>query len=166
MPQLLKHEKWLAERRIRLQIIGGDSHRVAQLSRKRKLEDRSPIEILPMMPPAELHRHLSQQAGAGLVPIQDNFYNRHLTCPVKALDSMAHHLPVIASDLDSTREVLGEAGYFVPPDDGEAIRKAIGDLFDDRERFAALSLAAGRRARELDWSRRAEEIREWAWGRV
>lgn len=163
VPQLLKHEKWLAERNLKLQIIGGDPDRVGQLSRKRKLGEGSPIEILPMMPPAKLHRHLGDEVGAGLVPLQENFYNRHLTCPVKALDSMAHHMPVIASDLDSTREVLGDSGWFVPPDDGEAIRLAIADLFDDPDRFAALSLAAGKRAEELSWKKRAEDISAWAW---
>ena len=163
VPQLLKHEGWLAERNLRLQIIGGEVSRVAQLEQKRKMGDVSPIRILPMMPPAELHRHLAAEAGIGLVPLQDNFYNRYLTCPVKALDSMAHHLPVIASDLESTREVLGLAGSFVPPDDGEILREAIGELFDDAGRFHALSRAATERAEALGWRKRAEAIRDWAW---
>ncbi|MCB1231170.1 MAG: glycosyltransferase [Verrucomicrobiae bacterium] len=163
VPQLLKHERWLSDRKLRLQIIGGEPDRVAQLDRKRKLAGESPIEILPMMPPARLHPHLAQHAGAGLVPLEDNFYNRYLTCPVKALDSMAHGLPVIASDLESTRGVLGAAGCFVPPGDGDAIRQAISDLFEDAAKFERLANAATERARDLGWRHRAETIARWAW---
>lgn len=165
VPQLLEHEARLAERGIRLEIIGGDESRVTQLRRKLKLGERSSIAILPGMPPSRLHEHLAAHIGAGLVPLEDNFYNRHLTCPVKALDSMAHHFPVLASDLPSTREVIGPAGCFVPPGDGDALAEAIFRLFEDRQRFLDLSAAAASRARELDWKTRAERIVDWAWER-
>lgn len=163
VPQLLKHEKVLSEKGIKLEIIGGDAKRVEQLRVKRKLAGESPIHILPSMPPARLHEHLATRVGAGLVPLEDNFYNRNLTCPVKALDSIAHHLPVVASDLPSTREVLGNGGVFVPPGDGEALVRAIADLFSDEDRFASLSAAAGKRAAELAWESRARRICDWAW---
>jgi glycosyltransferase involved in cell wall biosynthesis len=165
VPQLLKHEKVLSEKGIKLEIIGGDSSRAKQLRGKRKLAGESPIQILPSMPPARLHEHLATQVGAGLVPLEDNFYNRNLTCPVKALDSIAHHLPVVASDLPSTREVLGEGGVYVAPGDGEALVRAIAELFSDADRFTALSAAASQRAAELAWEPRARRILDWTWSR-
>lgn len=164
VPQLLKHEKILSEQGIRLQIIGGDRSRVDQLRRKLKLAGDSSIEILPSMPPIKLHAHLATKVGAGLVPLEDNFYNRNLTCPVKALDSMAHHLPVVASDLPSTREVLGDSGVFVAPGDGEALVQAIADLFSEENRFASLSKAATQRATALNWESRTRRIRDWLGG--
>lgn len=163
VPQLLKHEARLAERGIRLEIIGGNEARVKQLRKKLSQPEGGPIQILPGMAPARLHEHLSSRIGAGLVPLEDSFYNRHLTCPVKALDSLAHHFPVVASDLPSTREVLGGAGCFIPPGDGQALLETILGLFEDRERFLELSRAAAQRAEELAWKERAKRIADWAW---
>ena len=43
---------------------------------------------------------------AGLVPLTDTPFNRHLTSPLKILDYLAHSLPVIASDLPTVRELI------------------------------------------------------------
>jgi hypothetical protein len=53
---------------------------------------------------------LATEASAGLIPLEDDYYNRNLTCPAKGLDYLAHGLPTIASDLPSTRSLFGSSG--------------------------------------------------------
>jgi glycosyltransferase involved in cell wall biosynthesis len=71
---------------------------------------------------------------------------------------MASGKPIVASDLPSIREVLDEeSAYFIPPDDAEALARAIGVALED-----SVSQQKAALARELvasyTWSARAEMI--------
>jgi len=162
VPGLLGHAAFFKEHNIRLQIIGGKREQTDKLLRKIKVDDHT-VECLPAMPPAKLHAHFRDHVSLGIVPLQDTFYNRHLTCPVKALDSLAHHLPVIASDLPSTRGVIGDAGVYIPPDEmsSDKVLTAIRDLLDSPGDYARLAAAASVRALELAWPKRAQSILNW-----
>ena len=163
VPDLLDHAAYFKEHDIRLQIIGGKREQTDKLLRKIKVDDHT-IECLPAMPPAKLHRHFREQVSLGIVPLRDTFYNRNLTCPVKALDSLAHHLPVIASDLPSTRGVIGDAGVYISPDEmsSQKVPEAIRSVIDSAEDYQRLSSAATARATELAWPQRARRILEWS----
>ncbi len=67
--------------------------------------------------------------------------------PWAVLEAMAAGLPVLASDVGSISELVGEAGELVPPGDAEAIAAALRRLADPqlRERLGA---RAAERARE------------------
>jgi glycosyltransferase involved in cell wall biosynthesis len=162
VPGLLDHAAFFKQHDIRLQIIGGKREQTDKLLRKIKIGNHT-IECLPAMPPIKLHQHFRDHVSLGIVPLQDTFYNRHLTCPVKALDSIAHHLPVIASDLPSTRGVIGDAGVYISPQEmsSEIVPAAIRDVLDDAERYQQLAAAASARAAELAWPTRARTIVEW-----
>jgi glycosyltransferase involved in cell wall biosynthesis len=108
-----------------------------------------------------LHRHLEQHASLGIVPLQDSYYNRALTCPVKALDSLSHHLPVIASDLPTTRAVLADAGRYIPADHPEQFPHVTKDLIDNQCLYLQLSQNAAQRAQDLSWKKRAQAIIDW-----
>lgn len=63
-------------------------------------------------------------------------------------EAMACARPVVAVDGGGTRELLGidgSAGLLVPPDDPDAMALAIGGLMEDRDRCAAMGIAARRR---------------------
>ncbi|GAB4536373.1 MAG: glycosyltransferase [Thermodesulfovibrionia bacterium] len=62
------------------------------------------------------------------------------------VEAMASGLPIIASDNPSHREVLGDAGVFVPSRDSNAIRGAIRMLIDDPFMRDELSKKAKERA--------------------
>jgi phosphatidylinositol alpha-mannosyltransferase len=67
---------------------------------------------------------------------------------------MAAGAPVVASDLESFRRVLGEdrpAGVLVPTGDAAAWAVALRDLLGDPARRAALSAAGRARAAVFDW---------------
>ncbi|MFR9801318.1 glycosyltransferase family 4 protein [Pseudonocardia sp. RS010] len=69
-------------------------------------------------------------------------------------EAMAAGAPVVASDLESFRRVLGEpepAGVLVPTGDAAALAGALGALLTDPARRAALSAAGRVRAAAFDW---------------
>ncbi|GAA4861796.1 glycosyltransferase family 4 protein [Actinomycetospora straminea] len=69
-------------------------------------------------------------------------------------EGMAAGAPIVASDIDAFRRVLGEppAGVAVPSGDAAAWGAAIAALLDDPARRDALRLAGRRRVAAFDWS--------------
>ena len=84
-----------------------------------------------------------------------------LVTPLKPLEAMAQQRIVAASDVGGHRELIvdGETGVLFRADDPEAMARALGDLLNDRDRWAALR-AAGRThvAARHDW---AQNIRRY-----
>jgi glycosyltransferase involved in cell wall biosynthesis len=64
------------------------------------------------------------------------------------MEAMAAGLPIVASDVGGTRELLDEAGVIVPPADADRLRDAIARLLDAPSERERLGGAARRRARE------------------
>lgn len=119
------------------------------------------MRFVPFLSPCKLHETLSSTASIGLVPLSDTFYNRYLTCPVKALDSLAHGLPVVATDLPGVRELLQGAGHYCTPDP-DALAMQITTLLDDPQAYASATARSIARRSELEWSRRAAQILDLA----
>lgn len=116
------------------------------------------LRFHPFMSPQALHRTLATEASLSLVPLQDTYYSRYLTCPVKALDSLSHGLPVLGSDLPSVREVARDAARYCSSDAAEEFAATALALLDDAAAYAAASRAAHGRAAELAWRLRAQRI--------
>lgn len=165
---LLDQAAFFHQHHLQLHLLGGAPQQIKKLEKKIRCQQKqqktgmnSSIRFFPAMPPAQLHQHLEKYASLGIVPLQDSYYNRALTCPVKALDSLSHHLPVIASDLPTTRAVIGDAGDYLPANQPENFPRLAKELIDDPERYQQLALNAVNRARELSWKNRAQSILNW-----
>ncbi len=163
---LLDQADFFRQHNLRLHLLGGKAKQTERLRQKLRPQNASSpdepgVHFFPSMPPAQLNQHLEKYASVGIVPLQDSYYNRALTCPVKALDSLSHHLPVIASDLPTTRAVLGDAGQYLAPDHPEQFPLAAQQLLDDPQQYRRLTQNAGHRARELSWENRARTILNW-----
>jgi len=81
------------------------------------------------------------------------------------IHGMAAGLPLVATDVGGTREVVGsDNGVIIPPGDVDALRSAIVDLAGDREQRSAMSIRGRRRfAEEFDvrvWARRLHTVYE------
>jgi len=147
---------------LRLHVYGGYPEQIAKLRGKvDALGAGDSVEFFPFLAPAELDRALGRSVGAMVVPLRDTFYNRSLTCPVKALDALSQGIPSVATDLPSTRGVLGDSAVYVPPDAVDALGRAIAAVFGDARTFGELAAAAGERARELAWPKRSRRILDW-----
>ena len=154
----------LARAGVKLALWGGYGQQAETLRARAVAEGWGEmVEGAGFRPPEELRQDLATRAGVGLVTLEETFYNRHLTCPVKALDYLSHGLPVVASDLPTTRGVLGDGGAarYVAPGDAEALVKAALAYFDDAETYARAAAAARARAAELSWDQRAARLEEF-----
>ncbi len=147
---------------VTLHAFGGGAVQIESL-RQRACEAgiEAALFLTPFLPPRELHARLASAVSIGLVPLQETYYNRYLTCPVKALDFISHGLPVIGTDLPAVRAVLDDAGCYA---DFDAVRTAslIVDLLADVDRYAAYSRRISARADMLTWQRRAEALSMFA----
>jgi glycosyltransferase involved in cell wall biosynthesis len=96
----------------------------------------------------------------GYLPRRDDVYSVLRECAlgvfpslyegfcVAAVEAMAVGLPVVVSDLEVLREVVGEPGVFADPNDPGAFADAISELLRDAEQRSALGDAARDRAHE------------------
>lgn len=159
---LLEAARELAKRNIRTAFWGGYDAEITKF--RAQLEDMgaraSLVEFSGFRPPTDLARALANEASIGLAPLQDTFYNRYLTCPVKVLDYLSHGLPVVGSDLPSVREVAGEAGRYVSSDAPDELIEQVAALLDDWQTYEAACAAAVARAQALSWPARAARIAE------
>jgi len=147
---------------IMLHTFGGGDAQIESLRRRaREAGIEATLLLTPFLPPRELHARLASAVSIGLVPLQDTYYNRYLTCPVKALDFISHGLPVIGTDLPSVRAVLGDAGCYADFDAGPTANLIV-DLLDDAPRYAACSQRIRARAQMLTWERRAAALAQFA----
>src|SRR5262249_10253197 len=82
-------------------------------------------------------------------------------CPNVVLEAMAAGLPIVATRVGGTADLLGDTGWLVPPRDGDALADAVADLLTDpadarerggrarrrvEERFSMATMAARVRA--------------------
>ena len=72
------------------------------------------------------------------------------------LEAMAEGKPVIASDIHPHREVLGDAGIYFPPQDADALAKAIASFYNDPSLRVRAGEAAWQRSRLFTLERTVE----------
>jgi glycosyltransferase involved in cell wall biosynthesis len=160
---LLKAVPELAQRNIRVALLGGWEPQIEMM--RGRLQQRGLAEFVdfePFRSPRDFQRTLQTRGSIGAVLLQDNFYNRYLTCPVKALDYLSHGLPMLGSDLPSVREVAGSATIYLDPNDPAALAQQAAALLDDAEAYCAATERSRARGRELLWRNRAVAIARFA----
>jgi glycosyltransferase involved in cell wall biosynthesis len=160
---LLEAATALAHRGIRTEFWGGyekDTARIRAHAEKEGIP--SMIRAESFRPPAELHLALAERGGLGVVMLANTFYNRHLTCPVKALDYLSHGMPALGTPLPCVQEVLGPAGHYLTEGDAAAFVEAATALFDDPAAYARACAAAQARATEITWQERARALLAFA----
>ncbi len=84
------------------------------------------------------------------------FPSRHEGMPNAVLEAMAAGLPVVASRIAGSEELVesGETGLLVPPEDSASLRQALATLLPDAPRRAAMGAAGRRRVAErYTWDR-------------
>ena len=156
---------YLRTANIKLHSFGGNEGQVLSLQERADKEGLTGVlHFRPFIEPKVLHEILDNDISIGLVPLQDTFYSRYLTCPVKALDFIAHGLPTIASEIPSAREVLRETGFYCDSKSvSEFADKAIA-LLDNPESYLSATKASYSRSGELQWRLRAKRILEFVEG--
>ncbi len=121
-------------------------------SHVRRLGIEQAVEIKGRVPFAEVGAHLAR-AAVGWVTWQP-FAKNQKNVPTKLFEYMAYGLPVVCSDLESTRPLVasGVTGLLICADDPQAHADAILAMLDNRQAAARMGLAGRRRVVErFNW---------------
>lgn len=143
-----------------LHLIGGSQERIQDLREKAaRLGVQDRVFFLGHVPPREVKRHLADSAVA-VLPLTQDLISASFTSPLKLFEYMAARVPIVASDLPSTREVLssGVNALLVQPNDPRALGEGIRRLLEDRSLAEGLAQKAYEDVQEFTWERRAQKI--------
>jgi glycosyltransferase involved in cell wall biosynthesis len=137
-----------------------DRSRLEQLAVDVGVADR--VRFCPFVPYREVPRCLAR-ASVAVVPLPDVLMSRYFTSPLKLFDAMAAGTPIVASDLESIREVLrdGQNSVLVTPDSPEALAAGIRRVLDDPTFARTIAATARAEVSQYSWERRAERILEF-----
>jgi glycosyltransferase involved in cell wall biosynthesis len=102
----------------------------------------------------------AKQIRVGCIPLQDTFFNRYITSPLKLFDYFGYGIPVISADLPTMRELIieNETGVFYKPDNVTQLTKRIDELFSNDVKYKKMAESVYRYADNLLWEKRAEKI--------
>ncbi|MEK7545633.1 MAG: glycosyltransferase family 4 protein [Patescibacteria group bacterium] len=130
----------------RLLVAGDGDMRTDYEARAKALGIEGRVKFLGRVPDAELPS-LYRSAAVHVLPSID----RSEAFGIVTLEAMASGVPSVVSDLPGVRSVIepGVTGLLAPPSDPEKLVEAIGSLFDNQSRSAAMGRAARDRAERL-----------------
>ena len=144
-----------------LLIIGGknETEKIQILKIIRNHYNSAKVQITGWVDKKEMGKYLSQ-TKLGIIPLQDTFFNRFLTSPLKLFDFYSYGIPVIASDLPTTRELVAEkqSGLFFKSEDAYDLAVQIDTLLSDQNLLEQMSSNVYQAAEQYLWSKRAELI--------
>lgn len=151
----------------RLTLVGGNDP--ADLDRLRaraaELGIASRVDFVGQVPPPAVAAYTAR-ARVGVIPLPGtgSIEATHFTSPLKAFELMQAGVPIVASDLPAVREILGggEHGLLVPPDDPQALARAIDTLLGDRQLAARLVERAAAHVVDFSWEARARRVLAFA----
>ena len=125
----------------------------------KKYYSASQVEISGWVEKQALQKYL-EQTKLGIIPLQDTFFNRYLTSPLKLFDFFSFGIPVIASDLPTTRELIveNETGLFFAPNNPVDLANKIDVLLLNKKLVEKMNKIIYQTAEQFLWSERAEII--------
>jgi glycosyltransferase involved in cell wall biosynthesis len=143
---------------VELEVIGAKNDAEAEAAHRRAAAAGARVTVHGWVDKERLFELLGE-AKLGLLPLRDVFFNRYLTVPLKLFDYYAAGLPVVATDLDSLRELTfgGETGLLVRWEDPDAVAARIREVLADGALYARYRAAVLRRREALGWSRRGRD---------
>ena len=100
------------------------------------------------------------EAAVAVLPLTRELISSSFTSPLKLFEYMAARVPVVASDLPSTREVLSDGvnAVLVEPDNPTALAGGIQRVLNDPGLGDRLAEKAAEEVAGYTWERRAERI--------
>lgn len=140
---------------IHLVLVGGTEKDV-QRWKERTSDARA--TFITQRPHAEVARYIAA-ADVCVVPTSGRTREaQQFTSPIKLFEYLSAGCPVVASDLPSIREIVGDdLATFVAPDDPKALAEGICRALDVQDRQQRI--AQGRElARQYSWDERAKRI--------
>jgi glycosyltransferase involved in cell wall biosynthesis len=155
---LIEAMKYLS--RGELHLVGGSEARIHELKQTANhlgIEGR--VFFHGQVSPLQVREYLARSAVA-VLPLTQDVISAHFTSPLKLFEYMAARVPIVASDLPSTREILthGVNALLVPPDNPRALAEGIQQILSNREMAERLSGKAYEDVLSYSWDKRAERL--------
>jgi glycosyltransferase involved in cell wall biosynthesis len=152
-----------------LTVVGGqdpeDLVRLQDLAQRLGVAAR--IDFVGQVAPHRVAGFMAR-ARVGVIPLPAHGYveAEHFTSPLKAFELMRAGVPIVASDLASTREILRHdvTAWLVPPDDPIALAAGLVRVREDRALAARLVAAAAEQVLDYTWAARARRMLAFAAG--
>ncbi len=144
--------------RAHLVVIGGPDVDRERIERCVDPRVASRVHIFPMMERASAIRALAAADVGLLTTAPDHAIGRSYTSPIKQFEYLAAGLPIIASNVPSSREVLTDdvAKFFPYSEDGFA--QAVTEALEDPEWRARASVRSREIVAPYTWEARARTI--------
>ncbi len=136
-------------------IVGGSPgwHYAPLYGRVRALELEDKVHFLGPVPPEDVPKWMNACAVFAYPSLYEGF-------GLPALEALACGVPVVASDVTSLPEVVGDAGLLVSPTDTRQIAQALCRVLTDGGLRADLRERGQKRAALFTWRRTAERTVE------
>lgn len=149
----------MLERGMKVVFVGGRDADLARLKAKAAELKAKDAEFIGRVPHARIPLWL-RAADVCLLPTRAaDAHAADYLSPMKLFEYLAAGRAVVATDLPSVREVLGEGeAEFVPPGDPKALAAKLNALRAEPERLAELEWASLRLAQKHTWRNRAEAV--------
>ncbi len=98
----------------------------------------------------------------GVLPLQPTFFNRYLTSPLKLFDYYSYSVPVLASDLPTTRALIeaNKTGLFFDPGNEESLAEQLSLFLNDDDMQSRMPQAVYAFAGQFLWSNRARRLKK------
>ncbi|MFH1523292.1 MAG: glycosyltransferase family 4 protein [Patescibacteria group bacterium] len=154
---LLQAVEYFNKKEAQLVMIGGEKEQIEKL--KKEYPD---VIFLGYLPYKTLP--INQQAADVLILPNSGKtkISKFYTSPLKLFSYMSSQRPIVASDLPSIREVLGENNaILVEPDNPESLAIGIKKVLHNRELGARIAKQAYVDVKKYTWTKRAENILEF-----
>jgi glycosyltransferase involved in cell wall biosynthesis len=142
-------------------IIGGKSE--AEINRV--INNHPEIKVTGWINKKMVKQYLKETA-IGIVPLRDTFFNRHITSPLKIFDYFGHGIPIISSDLDTTRELITEnqTGLFFEVENPKHLATQIDFLINNVDKLRQMEKKIYKNTGHFTWEKRAKSLLNWLEG--
>jgi len=126
------------------------------------------LRLEGFQPPERIGLYLAA-GDLGVIPNRSTpEISARYTSPLKAFESMAAGLPLVASELPSLREILIDERHavFVAADSDETLAAGIERLMGDADLRESMAKSGRARVKDISWDARAERLLSWMAARV
>lgn len=144
---------------VHLMIMGHGRHYEPLEALAKKLDVRYRLAPVGWLNPAELPRRLTT-CFAAAVPLEDCFYNRYVTSPMKLFDYARSNVVPVVPRLPVFEELFYAAGgaVFVEPGDAAGYATALRELYENHPWRGEKEIRLAAFAQQHTWFKRGERL--------